>query len=96
MEQTELLKTGIAVLNYVGDQERKGEESSNADSVKEEINNGALNTRTGILMGVQVNHSFLMNSVCLSFQTFRWHVALLVDYYLCLDFWVPIQNLGCS
>ena len=96
MEQTELLKTGIAVLNYVGDQERKGEEDTNADSAKEEINNGALNTRTGILMGVQVNLSFLMNSVCLSFQTFRWHVALLVDYYLCLDFWVPIQNLGCS
>ena len=96
MEQTELIKKGVTVLNYVGDLERKGEENSNADSAKEENNNGALNTRTGILMGVQVNHSFLMNSVCLSFQTLRLHVALLVDYYLCLDCWVPTQNLGYS
>ena len=58
MEQTELIKKGVTVLNYVGDLERKGEENSNADSAKEENNNGALNTRTGIIMGVQVNLSF--------------------------------------
>ena len=59
MEKTDLnlLKTSVTVLNNVTDLERKCEENTNPDSAKEEINYGSINTRTGIIIGIQVNLS---------------------------------------
>lgn len=61
MEQTNLLKTGVTVLNNVSDLEKKYGENINPDSaITNEIKYGSGDHKTGIIIGVQVlSNSFV-------------------------------------